>query len=101
MDETLKRPGGSKGQPVMVERIARAIRKASYGTERGWHYDVHEAWAVLEAIREPTVEMLDAAEATAFVGYTGTSSIMPDKAWKAMIAEAMRLPDPAKVADPA
>ena len=101
MSETIMRPGGSKGQPVMVERIARAIRKASYSTERGWVYEVHEAWAVLEAMRKPTTAMLDAAEATAFVGYTGTPSISPDEAWDAMISEAMRLPEQAKVPDPA
>jgi len=101
MAEPVRRPGGSKGQPAMVERIARAIRKASYGTERGWVYDVHEAWAVLDAMRKPTTAMLDAAEATAFVGYTGTPSISPDEAWEAMIAEAMRVPEPQKVSGPA
>lgn len=46
--------------PVMVERVARAIRKRSYGTERGWAYEIHEAEAALEAMREPTDAMIKA-----------------------------------------
>ncbi|AWI90294.1 hypothetical protein C0214_19755 [Methylobacterium sp. DM1] len=37
-------------RPEMVERVARAIRKASWGTERGWIYEVHEAEAAIRAV---------------------------------------------------
>lgn len=48
--------------PIMVERIARAIRKYGYGTERGWIYEIHEAEAALEALRTPTHEMMIAGD---------------------------------------
>lgn len=92
MDEQLSRPPGSRGQPEMVERIARAIRKVSYGTERGWAYEAHEAWAALEAMCKPTQAMLDAAEGRASVVYNGTTILCPADAWDAMVKEAMRVP---------
>lgn len=46
----------------MVEAVARAIRKAGYGSERGWRYEVHEAVAAIQAMREPSEAMVDALD---------------------------------------
>ena len=47
----------------MVERVAREICKnAGHVTDRHWHHYTNAARAAIEATREPTEEMIDAAE---------------------------------------
>ncbi|MCJ2088475.1 hypothetical protein MKK88_21185 [Methylobacterium sp. E-005] len=50
----------SKAVSEMVERIARALHDLAYGTEEGWEDWIPEAKTALDAMREPTAEMIAA-----------------------------------------
>jgi len=90
----MRRPVGREGQPVMVERVARAIRKASYGSETGWIFELSEAYAAIEARREPTKPMVDKAWSMI------SSNLRYEEVYRHLIDAALEQPHPA-VVDPA
>lgn len=44
----------------MVERAARAVRRAKTGNESGWSYEELSVYAAIAAMEEPTEEIRDA-----------------------------------------
>ena len=74
---------------TMVERVARAILKEERNLDLELSSDITKqsycryARAVIEAMREPTSEMVDAA-------YANTGGVGATKCWQAMIDEALK-----------
>jgi hypothetical protein len=44
---------GGRIMSEMIERVAKALRKYSTGSEDGWAYETGNAYAAIEAMREP------------------------------------------------
>ena len=82
----------------MVERVAKALMREMLGDERGWQGWADEARAVIEALREPTEEMMvAAAEALerprVHVGHRGSDAVAGAvDAYRAMIDAALSEP---------
>lgn len=65
----------------MIERVADAIAKVEASPRRTWHVD--QARAAIEAMREPTLEMINAAR---WEDGTHTAGVV----WMEMIDEALK-----------
>lgn len=76
---------------VIARALLDSMALAHRTTENGWG----NAEVILSALsaagyavvpKEPTWEMLEAAESAYFSGYTGTPTAMPEDVWRAMLA---------------
>lgn len=72
----------------MIERVARAISRSQVETERMWQSFLPEASAAIEAMREPTEEMVWSHE----VPHYGPDEAR--EAWRAMIDAALKETNP-------
>lgn len=74
-------------EPEMVERVARAIHRKRHGDARGWRSVVPEARAAIQAMREPTNPMIDAAKDSGAALMVGLTYV-----WRDMIDAALAEP---------
>jgi len=75
-------------EPEMIQRVARAIHRKRHGDERGWQSVSPEARAAIEAMREPTPEMVAGLGAAAMSRPDLTIAEM----WRAMFDAALAEP---------
>lgn len=82
----------------MIERIARTFRNLTIKNggvcrgddETGWRDYVEDARSIVEAMRFPTMEMVDAVHDSEDQGLHPRGSIEPRLVWSAMIDAALK-----------
>lgn len=74
----------------MVERVAKALAKEDGLGHDFWRQCIPAARAAIEAMREPTDAMCDAADALDRVEHDVLKTALPFDAWIAMVDEALR-----------
>ena len=87
--------------PEMIERVARAIvfagaARGAYDAadlaaviEQSWPHNIHIARAAIEAMREPTKTMIDAADPLSWVD-AGQAGVEQGEIWRTMIDAALQ-----------